>query len=666
MSVVPEQLIAGPNEETLGIRALLDGKDGPRALFVQGPMPSAQASRTERHTSWMEFNGISSRGRRLIQWPGPVGGDETGAAAMAASRGGQFVAACFASPPDKAKCVVEVKRLDWACNNVNQAEKLKWKGSKPTPPIPKFDGRVATPAQLWLSDDGCTVAVMVVDPADPSHRELYVIGRAAATSEWAGLHWLKPGLPSPHTADGLNLSAQDMNLGIVQVVLTHTPAMGRCCHISHAWRTIAEGDPYRGEPSQLVLHVRALCLKLDDGEFKKGRAGKLPLLHRALSTTPVRRAPGAARVAVTGADSVFCPVWRVHSVCWVTAGSWTSSVHQFGLGDKDAVHPPLVAQLDPRGAILVVVVNQAAHQPLLFIGMPGFDQTRGRSSAEASGGAETPLTLVDLQSFRDGDSASPVQDLAWSIDGGLLAVVTADSHMCILPRLGMPLPLHASPASSAMQKVLVEFVRPPPREPDAASVSMPALKKRVSLQMCPINTIYPYFALPGVAPTVSELGGVAGDGSGGVSSQGSQTAESLASNAGGGATGQQKVKLRLLTICAHGQKATEFAVCDGAVTVILSAKSLDTRDDSKTPEAKQILEQVPFSAAALVAHLSMITRSTPTMSRWPSDPLASFARAAQIALAMGRDLEPTAIKGSLGGREGVLRQFVFLVVRHSL
>ena len=360
---------------------------------------------------------------------------------------------------------------------------------------------------------------------------------------------------------------------------------------------------------------------------------------------------------VAGTSNCSAPdcraAFRRVPVC--TAGdSWTASQHLFSIGDKDAVHPPLVAQLDPLGSILAIVVNQAQHQPLIFIGMPGFDQTRRQSNAVA-GGTETPLTFVNLHNFqgvREANRVGPVQDLAWSGDGSLLSAVTADAHICILPRLGMPLPLLANSAPSDMQKSLAEFVHPPPREPDSGSVTMPTNAKRVSLSMCPINSMYPYFALPGASPTVSELSGGGGDAAGGVSSQGSQTAESIASNNSGGAAGQQKLKMRMFTICAHANNYASFAVCDGSVTVVLSAKTLDTRDEAVTPEGKKILEQAPFSTEALVKHWSSMTLHAPRMAHWPADPLASFARAAQVSIALGHNLGPTIIKGSLDGKQG--------------
>ena len=208
----------------------------------------------------------------MLQWPGPAA-QGTGPSVMTASPSGKFVAQCYAGR-------VEVKRLEWACNNVPQAEKKQWKGAKPTPPISFGGGGAAVPAQLWLSNDACTVAALVIDAEDPNHRELYVIGRDSAASEWSGAQWLaKPELAPPYKAQGLNLSAQDMYLGVVRVVFTHTPEMGRCCHISHTWRRITEGDPYRGDLSQLLVNVRAICIKLDHAQFKK-QGGELQLLHR--------------------------------------------------------------------------------------------------------------------------------------------------------------------------------------------------------------------------------------------------------------------------------------------------------------------------------------------------------------------------------------------------
>lgn len=420
VSVVPTALVAGPSTETLGLRALLDGKDGPRALLSQGPMPSTQTSRPERHTGWMEFGGTTSRGERLTPWvaagtPSPSAAQARGWA-MAATRGGDFVATCEEktglSKEEKESengtpREIVVKKFHWITREgagpVPAPERLKWKGGAPTPPLPRFDDREPIPSQLWLSDDARTLAVLLIDPEDYSNRELYILGRASAAANW-GKHWKrKPELDPGVSAQGLNLSAQDLYFGLVQVVVTDTPLMGRCCHVTHVWRRMDEGDPYRGDPSQLMLNIRALCVSIDDAAF--GSAGsELKLLRPD---------------------------------CWI------AREYPFNVGDKDAVLPPLATQLDPKGSILAVVVNQAENQPLLFVGMPGFENTqRSLGPRQHTGGTETPLTLVDLHVTRKATSRyTPVQDLAWSPDGSMLAAVSADGQLSLLPRLGMPLPL---------------------------------------------------------------------------------------------------------------------------------------------------------------------------------------------------------------------------------
>ena len=635
MSVAPDVLVAGPNAETLGVRALLDGPDGPRTLLSQGPMPSTQTSRPERHTGWLEFGGVTTRGGRMVTWattgtPSPSA-EEARGWAMAATRGGDFVATVqepaglSKEEKDKGPREVVVKKWEWICRegtgNVPAPERAKWKGSNPTPRLPAFDDREPIPSQLWLSDDARTLAVLLIDPEDYSNRELYLLGRASAGAAWPK-HWMrKPELELGNVAQGLNLSAQDLYLGLVQVVFTDTPAMGRCCHLTHVWRRMDEGDPYRGDPSQLMLNIRALCVSIDDGAFK---------------SAPPRA--GGTNLKLLRPD------------CWV------AREYPFNVGDKDAVLPPLTTQLDPTGSILAVVVNQAEHQPLLFVGMPGFENAQ-RSGVSAA--SETPLTLVDMHDSRkSSERCTPVQDLAWSHDGSMLAAVSADAQLTLLPRLGMPLPLRPQAASKEMQEAIKEFVRPPAREAESAEAKMPALERRASVSSLPISAVYPYFALPGAAAGVGGPAGGGGDASGGVSSVGSQTA---ASTAGGGAVGvaPQPTKMRLFTICGHHKTPTTFAVCDGAVTVVLSAKSLDTRDSARTSD-KQLIAQDVFSAKQLVKHLTGIKSvAAPAMSCWPSGSLPAFAAAAQIALSLGisvEDMDVSSITGALASAPVNMKQ----------
>jgi hypothetical protein len=334
----------------------------------------------------------------------------------------------------------------------------------------------------------------------------------------------------------------------------------------------------------------------------------------------------------------------------IAADSWVSYEQPFNIGNKDAIHPPLAAQLDPRGSILAVAINQAELQPFLFIAMPG--SARKASLNAEAGGTETPVAQVDLRAFQSGHGTTntrPIQDLEWSCDG-LVAAVTADAHLLLLSRLGLPLPLIAKSATPEMQKPLNEFVRPPPRAPNAASVTMPHLAKRISLAMCPIASMYPYFALTSAAPSVAELGNGVGTANGGVSSQGSQTAESTASGGGGDTSALlPQIKMQLFTICAHGKKPTDFAICDGSVTVVVSTTALEIRDESGSPKVQK---SMAFSGKTLVEVLS--DPRAPRMASWPADFLPSFVRAAQAALALGDPLDPSAIKGTLQGISGRL------------
>eukprot|EP01043_Picozoa_sp_COSAG02_P028951 COSAG02_NODE_1781_length_10947_cov_54.689159_8_plen_1824_part_00 len=625
VTVRPEALVAGPNIETLGVHSLLDGPDGPRALFSQGPMPSTQTSRPERHTGWLEYGGVTARGGKMVTWatsgtPSPSAKEARGWA-MAATRSGDYVATVQepARLDDKAKAKgpreVVVKKWEWVCRegtgNVPEAERKKWKGADPTPRLPSFDDREPIPSQLWLSDDGRTLAALLIDPEDYSNRELYLLGRSSPSGKWPK-HWMRKPEPTQNFTDGLNLSAQDLFLGLVQMVVTDTPQLGRCCHLAHVWRRIDEGDPYRGDPSQLMLNIRALCVSVDDAAFTKS--------------------------APTGGTNLQL----------LRPGCWIAREYPFNVGDKDAVLPPLAAQLDPKGSVLAVVANQAEHQPLLFVGMPGFEDAQ-RSGSSAS--SESPLTLVDMHDSRkSSERCTPVQDLAWSYDGSLLAAVSADAQLTLLPRLGMPLPLRPEAASKEMQDVLKEFVKPPAREPESAEARMPALARRSSLSSLPIAAVYPYFALPGVA---AEVGGPPGGGAA-VSTVGDQGADT-----GVPAEAPQPTKMRLFTICSHHRNQTSFAVCDGAVTVVLSAKTLDTRDTSQI-SGKQLIAQDDFSTQQLIKHLTGIKSSTtPTMASWPNGPLAAFAAAAQIALSLGisvNDIDISPVRAVLASAPVSMKQ----------
>ena len=625
VTVCPEAVVAGPNTETLGVRALLDGPNGPRTLLSQGPMPSTQTSRPERHTGWLEYGGVTARGAKMLTWgtsgtPSPSAKEARGWA-MVATRGGDYVAtvqepagldeASRAKGPRE----VVVKKWEWVCQegtgNVPVAERNKWKGAEPTPRLPKFDDREPIPSQLWLSDDGRTLAALLIDPEDYSNRELYLLGRASASSKWPK-HWMRKPEPTQNISQGLNLPTQDLFLGLVQMVVTDTAKMGRCCHLAHVWRRIDEGDPHGGDPSQLILNIRAICVSVEDAAFSKPAP------------------PGATNLRLLRPD------------CWI------AREYPFNVGDKDAVLPPLATQLDPHGSILAVVVNQAEHQPLLFVGMPGFE-----NSQRSSGSNETPLTLVDMHDTgKSGERCTPVQDLAWSHDGSLLATVSADAQLTLLPRLGMPLPLRPEAASKEMQEALKEFVKPPPRELDSAEAQMPALQRRKSLSSLPIAAVYPYFALPGAAPAV---GGPPGGGA--VATVGSQAAESASND--GPAEAPQPTKMRLFTICGHHTKQSSFAVCDGAVTVVLSAKTLDTRDSTQV-SGKQLIAQDEFSTQRLIQHLTGIKSSAaPTMASWPGGPLPAFAAAAQIALSLGvsvNDMDISSLTAALASAPVSMKQ----------
>ena len=646
VTVEPTALVAGANQETLSIAALSDGGDGPRAVLAQGPVPHTQEVPGEFHTGWMEYGG--GRGARLVPVPAAGGvpsPDEKQARgwAMTSTRAGEFVAMCQESTKREGARAVVVKKWEWvareATGPVPAAQRAKWKGGDATPAFPDFDGREPIPAQLWLSDDGRTLAALLVDPEDYANRELYLLSRPGAAGKWEKEWKRKPELEPGMTARGLNLSAALPYFGVLRVVFTDTPAMGRCCHVSHVWRRIEEGDPHRGDPLQLFLNIRALCISTDGGK------PELELLRRAPP-------PPSPAVALPSRPLLTPPP--------SAADCSISKELPFNIGDKDANLPPLACELDPTGSILALVANEAEHQPLLFVGMPGFENLRRSVGPhQHTGGVETPLTVVELRdNTAEKPSAAPVQDLAWSHDGSLLAAISKEAQLFLLPRLGPPLPLRAQAATEEMRATVSEYVRPPAREAESAEAAMPSTERKTSVSMCPISTMYPYFDLGGVDAEMALAAG-AGGGAGGVSTVGSQTAESAAGGAAPKAP--QPAKLRLFTVCAHAKMANTFAVCDGSVAVVLTATTLDTRDASK-PRDRQLIAQEDFSARALVQHLASISSlAAPAMANWPRGPLPSFAASAQMALALGLDSKDVDAHGlvakCLASAEGTRARF---------
>eukprot|EP01052_Picozoa_sp_SAG31_P001164 SAG31_NODE_38_length_31498_cov_41.930539_17_plen_385_part_00 len=246
------------------------------------------------------------------------------------TRSGQYVAQCIGD-------AVAVSKWEWYWKaeggEASEAVQRGWKGKDPSPPIPKFGDRPPIVAQLWLSEDAKAVAVLAIDPDDFSNREVYLLARASATGSWPPYWKAKPEIESPNRAKGLNLSAQELFLGRVLAQFFDTPQTGWCCHVAHVWRRVEEGDQYRGFPPQLIVQVRALCIKMDTSVFKSEKA-QLQLQTRE---------------------------------------SWMALEQALNVGLEDVLSSPVVARMDPTGSVLAIVVNHAAGTPLLFVGMPGFE-----------------------------------------------------------------------------------------------------------------------------------------------------------------------------------------------------------------------------------------------------------------------------------------------------
>ena len=119
-----------------------------------------------------------------------------------------------------------------------------------TPQLPFLDDvRAPIPSQLWLSDDARTLVALLIDPEDYSNRELYLLGRNSASGKWPG-YWMRT---RPRTARCARLESFDAGLvpgAGARWSRTQTEWAGAA--MAHVWRRIDEGDPYRGDPSQLM------------------------------------------------------------------------------------------------------------------------------------------------------------------------------------------------------------------------------------------------------------------------------------------------------------------------------------------------------------------------------------------------------------------------------
>jgi hypothetical protein len=296
-------------------------------------MPSSQTSREERHTGWLEFNGDS---RKFDGNPLRFLTITTGNSARlpapglsVSTRNGAFIAICVGD-------AVTVKKWEWYWEEeggeATPAVQRGWLGMQTTPPVPRFDDRPPIVAQVWLSEDAKTLAALAIDQDDFSNRELYFIGRGSPTAAWPAQWKRKPELKPPHKSKGLNLSAQELFLGRMLVEFVDTPQTGRCCLIAHVYRRVEEFDEHRSVPPQLIVEVRAMCIKVAGSSFSNDSNLELQ-----------------------------------------SPNSWMALEQPLNIGSEDVVSPPLIARMDPNGSVLAVAANHAAGTPLLFVGMPGFE-----------------------------------------------------------------------------------------------------------------------------------------------------------------------------------------------------------------------------------------------------------------------------------------------------
>jgi hypothetical protein len=106
----------------------------------------------------------------------------------------------------------------------------------------------------------------------------------------------------------------------------------------------------------------------------------------------------------------------------------------------------------------------------------------------------------------------------------------------------------------------------------------------------------------------------------------------------------------MFTLCAHASSDTQFAVCDGSITVVLSFTRFETLN-----AAGQMKLETPFSTDGLVKMTVAKAHTAPAFLNWSRGNLPSFASGARLALAFGMKLDAAAYNGCLTIKSGFLR-----------
>lgn len=253
-----------------------------------------------------------------------------------------------------------------------------------------------------------------------------------------------------------------------------------------------------------------------------------------------------------------------------------------------------------------------------------------------------------------------------SVFRSLVGIISTAGSLLVLPKLGLPLPLKPVAASDDAMAAASAIPRLP-SESATGAAAMPALQKRLSMPICPISLVFPKFALlstggagagdfassvpdsaPGSALAASQAGGSQ---AGESASAGSKASRRSSAGSRSNAAPPEPVKKRIFTLCGHADSSTQFAACDGSVTVVVEVKNFETHS-----LVKHTKREAPFSSKELVELLiSPRPEPAPAMIHWPAGYLPSYATGARLALGLGFSLDVSGFEGCLTIKNGTLR-----------
>eukprot|EP01052_Picozoa_sp_SAG31_P001163 SAG31_NODE_38_length_31498_cov_41.930539_16_plen_1165_part_00 len=228
----------------------------------------------------------------------------------------------------------------------------------------------------------------------------------------------------------------------------------------------------------------------------------------------------------------------------------------------------------------------------------------------------------------------------------------------------MPLPLKPVAASEEAMAAASTIPRES-RASAASTASMPTLQKRLSMPICPINLLFPKFALnetgsapgefassvPETAPGSALAASQAGGSQAGESASAASKASRRTSSRSRDSSEPAAVKKRIFTLCGHANSSSQFAICDGSVTVVVQLQQFETHSLAKLTQSR-----TTFSTTELVEHLISPQKSlTAAMIYWPTGYLESYAAGATISLGLGLPMDVSAFAGWLTSKRGTLR-----------